>query len=275
MDDICQIVIKYQNQGYKMTLRQLFYQLVTENKVSNDEREYRRLSCLVKDGRMMGLIDWDVIEDRGREPYQHSEFDDIEDLMASALSSYRLPRWADQDCYVELWVEKDALSGILRPLADKYHVTLMVNKGFSSATAMYEARKRFSRAISAGKKVAILYLGDHDPSGMAMTQDIQKRLEELGVSIDVNRIGLNFDQVRKFRLPHNPAKERDPRFTEYERQYGEKCWEVDALNPSVLKKLVCGAIEKYVNGEKMGAVIAQEERDKSRLSALAGQVANE
>jgi hypothetical protein len=157
---LCNSIISgYQAQGLRLTLRQLYYQLVTRNAVTNEERSYQNLSKLVSDARLSGLMDWDAIEDRVRRPYSPNEFANLGELVDAALRSYRLPRWRDQANYVELWVEKDALAGVLQPLASEYHVTMMVNRGYSSQSAMYESAQRFLDACRAPES-------DDDPSAM-------------------------------------------------------------------------------------------------------------
>lgn len=154
----CELVIdSYQAQGLRLTLRQLYYQLVTKNIIPNTDRSYKNLGNLVADARMAGLLDWDAIEDRVRRPRRASEFSGLADLTEAALRSYRLPRWKGQECYAELWVEKDALAGVLEPLAWEHHVTLMVNRGYSSASAMYEAAQRFIEACRETKEEAEEY----------------------------------------------------------------------------------------------------------------------
>lgn len=154
------IIGSYQEQGLRLTLRQLYYQFVTQNFIPNEEKSYNSLGNLISDARLAGLIDWEAIEDRVRVPRLPAEFSDIKDLINAALRSYRLPRWEGQGYYIELWVEKDALSGVLTPLAEKYHITLMVNRGYSSQSAMHEAGLRFCEHQD--KICALFYLGDHD-----------------------------------------------------------------------------------------------------------------
>lgn len=107
------IIRKYQGMDLKLTLRQLYYQLVTQNTIANSEREYKRLGNLVSEARLAGMVDWAAIEDRGRVPHTPNEFSSATSLIEAAIASYRLPRWKGQENYVELWVEKDALSGVL------------------------------------------------------------------------------------------------------------------------------------------------------------------
>lgn len=215
------IIDEYQQQGLTLTARQLYYQCVSRDIIPNTPAEYKKLTALLTDARYAGLVDWDAIEDRGREPNTPSEWPDVEALVKSALAAYRLPRWEGQDTYVELWVEKQALAGVLEPLAREAHATLMVNKGYSSASAMKVSAERIrkrtiidaealeelkqelsdyldelgaedpefiAQRVRIGKlmievlrKPVILYLGDHDPSGEDMVRDIKERLTEFGV----------------------------------------------------------------------------------------------
>lgn len=143
IEECNEIVEQYQAQRLRLTLRQLYYQLVSKNIIPNSERSYQNLSSLVSSGRLAALVDWDAIEDRVRQPRLPNEFKNLSHIVEAAISSYRLPRWRGQKTYAELWVEKDALAGVLAPLAREYHATLMVNRGYSSQSAMYESAKRF------------------------------------------------------------------------------------------------------------------------------------
>lgn len=255
-----QIVSAYQDAGLRLTLRQLYYQLVSRNIIPNVERAYKNLSTLVSTARLAGRIDWDAIEDRTRVPVIPPEFSGLDDLVGAALQSYRLPRWEGQDHYVELWVEKDALAGILRPLAHADHVVLMVNRGYSSQSAMYEAANRF--LDKAGQNCVLLYLGDLDPSGEDMVRDIQERFDTFGVDVAVHKVALTMEQVRQFNPPPNPAKHTDPRARGFIARHGATSWEVDALPPEALDRIIRRAVEAVVDRQKMQAVIEQEEKDR-------------
>ena len=271
------IIAQYQAQKLTLTLRQLYYQLVTKNIIRNEERSYKTLGNLVSDGRLAGLIDWDAIEDRVRVPRIPQEFKDLPELVRAAHDSYRLPRWKGQENYVELWVEKDAISGVLAPLANQYHITLMVNRGYSSQSAMYEAANRFQAhefspediksRNPAAKHIQgrLLYLGDHDPSGEDMVRDISERLEMFGANVIVEKIALTMDQVQEYNPPPNPAKLTDSRSAGYIEKYGDSSWEVDALPPEVLHTIVKESILNYVDLWRMQEVKRQEEVDKKLL----------
>jgi hypothetical protein len=266
-----EIVIDYLGQGLRLTLRQLYYQLVTKNIIKNVERSYKNLSSLVSDARLAGMLDWDAIEDRIRVPVIPSEWSNIKDLVDSALYSYRLPRWETQDDYVELWVEKDALAGVLRPMANQYHVPMMVNRGYSSQSAMYEASKRY---LNQEKNLTLLYLGDFDPSGEDMVRDIADRMEMFGIDVTVRKIALTLDQVKKYNPPPNPAKHSDPRSKEFIEKYGASSWEVDAINPSELRKIIKKEIERLIDKDAMRIIIEKENDDKMKLTKAVKEIMN-
>jgi len=269
----CHTVIEnYMGMGLKLTLRQLYYQLVTQNLIINEEKSYAHLSKIVSEARLAGLLDWAAIEDRTRMPTTPNEFENIKELVDAALHSYRLPRWNEQPYYVELWVEKDALAGVLKPLANKYHVTLMVNRGYSSQTAMYEASIRFLDKGGSKQKI-LLYLGDFDPSGEDMVRDIEDRLYMFGVdNLVVKKIALTMDQVNTYNPPPNPAKIKDPRAQEFISKYGEYSWEVDSINPVELQNIIKGEFEQLVDVSKLSKVLNKEKRDKSKLQKAVKEI---
>ncbi len=260
------IIEEFQNKGYRLTLRQLYYQLVSRDLIDNKKSEYAKLSTLLVKGRMGGLVDWDAIEDRLRVPKFPYQADDIADAMDDIIYSYRLDRQKGQEKYIELWVEKDALSSVLQPLTKKYHVRLMVNRGYSSCTAMRDA---YLRIQSANASATILYLGDHDPSGLDMVRDITERLNEFGVFPEVKHIGLTKEQINEFNPPPNPARVEDPRAENYIAEHGYVSWEVDALSPETLNELIKSEIEGLLDMDKFNEVIEQEEIDKDKMREFA------
>lgn len=260
---LCNEIIEgYLAQNLRLTLRQLYYQLVTRNAIQNIEREYKNLSTLVSDARLAGLMDWAAIEDRVRRPRLVNEFANLNELVDAALAAYRLPRWDKQARYAELWVEKDALAGVLEPLAQEFHVTMMVNRGYSSQSAMYEAALRFRQAKKPG---LLFYLGDHDPSGEDMVRDIQHRLTLFGAEVEVRKLALTMPQVEEYNPPPNPAKMTDPRAEGYVARHGAESWEVDALPPNVLAAIIEAAFRGTINQKKMQSVLNREKQDKARL----------
>ena len=259
-----EIITVYTKAGLRLTARQLYYQFVTRNWLVNEEKSYKRLTSIVSDGRLAGLVDWSAIEDRGRQPEAAAEFADLGELIEAALRSWRLPRWEGQENYVELWVEKQALAGVLWPLAEEFHVTMMVNKGYSSQSAMFESARRFLRHRD--RQPILLYLGDHDPSGEDMVRDIRERLQMFGVEgIDVRKVALTMDQIQEYKPPPNPAKTTDSRFINYQALHGDESWEVDALPPDALEALIREAFADLHDPEMMAKVVEREDADRERL----------
>lgn len=177
VNKIVAIVKDYSSQGYKLTLRQLHYQMVGHDpNYVNHDTAYKKLGSILDDCRYGGLIDWFSIEDRGRIPHIPYSVKDVEDALKDAADTYRINRQEGQDTHVEVWTEKDALSGIFKRVTDMYHIRLVVNKGYTSSSAAYRAYNRFVERIVDGQQVIVLYFGDHDPSGLDMIRDITDRI---------------------------------------------------------------------------------------------------
>jgi hypothetical protein len=253
--------------GLRLTLRQLYYQLVSKNVVPNTEKSYKALGNLVSDGRLAGLIDWDAIEDRNREPVIWAEYENVQELVEETQYRYRLPRWEGQDNYVELWVEKAALAGVLRPLASKYHVTLMVNRGYSSAS------RPCTRAPSASRST-----GTGTPSSSTWGTTTQAERTWCATSttgsscsavhgIDVRKLALTMEQVREYDPPPNPAKMTDSRAAKYVEEHGADSWEVDALNPTILAEIIETAFQSVTDMDMMNEVIRKEKKERKHLVA--------
>ena len=213
---ITEIVDYYNSRNYKLTLRQLHYQFVSRNWIVNHDTAYKKLGKILDDCRYGGIVDWDCIEDRGRVPYLPYHVDSIEEAIEDTIATYRRNRQEGQDVHVEVWTEKDALSGIMKRSTSKYGVRLVVNKGYTSSSAIYAAYERFSEILNSGRSICILYFGDHDPSGLDMVRDIRERLEFMFVngeqlntgehSFQVKAIGLTKKQIKEHKCPAEPDK---------------------------------------------------------------------
>lgn len=332
IDKMSRILSEYDQ---KLSARQVYYRFIGDDLLpaswidleynrkkglpvdtKNTEKNYKRLLGILADARYAGLVDWDAIEDRGREPKVPSEWDSLDGLVDAAVEQFRLPRRRDQPRHLELWVEKDALAGVLGPIARRAHVPLVVNKGYSSASAMKAAADRMLEACGVAvarrqcgscaedysyrypdgtckgcgskidrsgvlfryedtdgeqvedskKDVVVLYLGDHDPSGEDMVRDVRDRLTEFGVpNLEVVKVALTMVQIRRFKPPPNPAKVTDSRAAAYIAQFGNQSWELDALPPRELNRIVEQAIAKYTDRELMDAAIERENADRERV----------
>lgn len=263
------IIAAYADMDLRLTLRQLYYQFVAHHDLPNTEKSYKNLGRLLSDARLAGLVDWDAIEDRGRVPSIWSQWASIQDRVDQAVDNFRLPRWAGQENYAELWVEKQALAGVLEGVAYAHHATLMVNKGYSSQSAMYEAAKRFIRKGRRHDNLHLFYLGDMDPSGEDMVRDVRERLDMFGVrNLTVTKIALTMDQVEEYGPPPNPAKLSDSRAREYIAKWGRSSWEVDALDPATLVELITEAFDGVLDRKRMDRVIRREDKQREKLQAL-------
>lgn len=271
MEHVKAILEEYGAQGYVLTLRQLYYQLVSRNIIPNNLKEYSKLSYLLVKARMGGIIDWSAIEDRLRRPDLPYWCLDIPDALEDTIRQYRLDRQAGQENYIEVWVEKDALSGVLRRTTEEYHIRLCVNRGYSSATAMYDAARRMNRESS----THILYLGDHDPSGLDMIRDIEDRLRQFGCYPTVHRLALTGEQIEEYDPPPNPAKWKDTRAEKYIAEFGETCWEVDALPPDVLSETLQHAILDLIDVKQFEDRKFQELEDIVKLNTFVKRIKEE
>jgi hypothetical protein len=253
-------------------LRQLYYQLVARDYIENTVKSYKRIGDLVSNARLAGLIDWDMIEDRGRETITPPMWESPAQIVEAAAAQFAIDRWADQPYHIEVMVEKAALEGVLIPVCRELGIRFTANRGYSSQSAMYEAGKRIARMCANGKEVLVCYLGDHDPSGIDMTRDVADRLEMFsGDTIDVNRLALNFDQIGKWNPPENPAKQTDSRYAAYLLDFGESSWELDAVEPATLGDLVREAVAAVRDDELYDAALEREAEMQAELKAFARQ----
>jgi hypothetical protein len=245
IDTANQICRDYLRQGYDLTLRQLYYQFVARGYLPNKDSEYKRLGSIINDARLAGMLDWSYITDRTRFLRSLSHWDAPASILDGAASQYRTDRWDSQLNYVEVWIEKDALVGVISTACDALDVPYFSCRGYTSQSELWGAGQRLIRHQDAGQNPIIIHLGDHDPSGIDMTRDITDRLTLFGAKATVRRIALNMDQVRQFRPPPNPAKLTDSRSTDYIERFGGQSWELDALDPTTLDRLIQDTIREY------------------------------
>ena len=277
----------YMKKGIKLSNRQLYYRLVGKDLIPNFIEIYKRVCKFLTDCRYGGYLDWDAIEDRGRVPKRKPQWNTVQDLIDSAVNSYRLPRWKNQKNYVELYCEKEAMDSVLRPIADKYHIYFGYNKGYCSASTIYDTAKRVYEQLQEGKYIVLLYLGDHDPSGLDMVRDVEDRIKEFLIAwqsegeedsfylqrfkdhIDdmfwVEHVALTTEQIKQYNPPPNPAKFTDPRANEYISVHGEISWELDSLEPELLMQLTEDAILQYLDVDKYNKIVEQENIEIKKL----------
>jgi len=282
-----QIVSQYLAQGWKLTIRQLYYQFVARNLfpdsrkyswtgtrwvkdpegTKNAEPNYNLLSTTTSEARLAGLIDWDAFEDRTRKINQNSHWQGPADILQVCVDQYREDSRATQKVYVEVWVEKDALLGVLERACQKLDCAWFACRGYSSQTAMHEAAKRIRSKPN--DRAIVFYLGDHDPSGVDMTRDIQDRLDMFGCYAEVDRIALTMEQVKQYNPPSDPAKQTDSRYERYCADAGTtECWELDALDPDILVALINDAVNAVTDQDTLDDAIQDQEVNRELLRRL-------
>ena len=261
------IIDEYEAQGFDLTLRQLYYQMVARDFIANKVKEYNRLKNIVSDARLAGLIDWNRIVDLTRELRQNAHWESPESIVGACAEQYAIDKWEDQPHRVEVWVEKDALRNVVERACTAIDVPFFVCRGYTSQSEMWSAAQRFIRWSKRGQEPIIFHLGDHDPSGIDMSRDIQERLNLFGADVDVRRIALNMPQIEEFEPPPNPAKETDSRFAAYMTEYGDESWELDALSPETLDGLIRRAVTAVLNKKRWKEAQRREADQKAELES--------
>lgn len=260
------ILAEYAQRGLIVTLRQLYYQFVARDIIPNKQSEYKRLGSIINDARLAGLIDWDYLQDRTRNLAKLSHWDDPGGVIRSAAQSYHRDLWETQDQYVEVWIEKDALVGVIEGICEEWDVPFFSCRGYTSQSEMWAAAVRLRGRERAGKETHVIHLGDHDPSGKDMSRDIQDRLKMFRSEVQIHRIALNMDQVTQYNPPPNPAKITDSRATAYIDEYGAESWELDALDPDVLIALIRETILEHCDEDEFKESQAKQEKERELLT---------
>jgi hypothetical protein len=247
-----------------MTLRQVYYRLVATQVVENSKSSYQAVGRAIVQARKSGEIAWEWIEDRLRQPRNNRGFDNAEHYLRYKLDfgGYNRDPWIGRtDSKIELWVEKDALSGIFEQYAARYYLTLNVGRGYDGWSSIYNAALRYDD----WGEVTILYFGDFDPSGEDMVRSLEERLTELGaLHVDIRKCALNLEDVTFYNLPPDFAKKTDSRARGFIRKFGDMAVELDALPPAVLRARIQEEIENHVdiNLFQQQKTIESEERER-------------
>lgn len=270
------IVGEYVAAGYRLTVRQLYYQLVARATVENTEKSYKNVTKVVNNAKLAGLMDWDAIEDRTREFIRRTRWESASSIVRASADSFHMDMWEGQKERVVCVVEKEALAGVLERACHTYDVPLLAARGYPSGTVLREfCISDILPAIQTKpmQRVVVLHLGDHDPSGIDMTRDLQERIQlfsDQEFDLDeLTRIALTMEQIQEQKPPPNPAKTTDTRFARYRRKYGVESWELDALKPDYLDRLVTGHIKKHINKKVWDARAKEVETLRAKITKVA------
>ena len=265
MDAIHAAIVDLLTEEQPMTNRQCFYRLVSSGLVGKTEGEYKQTVCrLLADMRLDGTIPFGWSADNTRWMRKPATYSSDEEALSARARFYRKQLWQNQAHYVEIWCEKDALAGVIYEVTEEFDVPLMVTKGYASLSYLHEA----AEAIANQRKPAFLYyLGDHDPSGLNIPENVERRLRQFapGAEIHFQRVAVTRDQIAKYRLQTRPTKTTDSRAARFE---GESV-ELDAIPPPELRRIVRDCIEPHVNQEQLRIAHIAEESERESLKILA------
>lgn len=255
-----------------LTVRQIFYQLVVKNLIKNTDSHYGMLNTAVRNGRIDGYIPWEAIEDRSRQAYLNRGWVNQEDFLeterSNFLEGYRRDLQQGQENYIEVWLEKAALSGIFQRMLNPYCIPLVPTSGFESVTFLNDYRNRVLTSIQNNQRAVMLYFGDHDPSGKIMLDTMEttlvKEMKAAGIKFDP--VALTLAQANQYNVPVDmkAAKKTDTRYKEYKKKYGDVAVELDALSPKQLQEVIKKAVEKYIDLSKFE--YHQREQKKEALT---------
>lgn len=244
---------------HPMTVRQLYYQLVSRQVIENNRSEYMAVSRMLVEMRQSGEVLWEWIEDRTRRPRKVPMWHSLKDFGEAAVRTYRLDVWKEQDVLVEVWLEKDALSGIFEEVLRPYGVTLNVGRGYDGWSSIHGAAERY---LEWGGQVIVPYFGDFDPSGEDMLRSLQERLSCCGTSPRIEKVAVTKQDISDYALPPDATKATDSRQPDFVAKWGDNAVELDALPVQVLRGRIRGAVERHMNLETLAEIRRQEANDK-------------
>jgi hypothetical protein len=252
---------------HPMTVRQVYYQLVSRQVIENSGGSYQAMCNAIRDARLEGLIPWEYIEDRLRRPRRVSMWSDLQDFGETVRRSYRRDIWDTQPMLLEAWLEKDALSGIFEEELEPFGITLNVGRGYDGWSSIHGASERYGAGdgTGGGKHVVILYFGDHDPSGDDMLRSLRDRLASLGSHPDIERVAILHEDIERYDLPPNFANSSDTRARGFIAAYGNQAVELDALPVDVLRQRLIEAITSRMDMDALAAVQRREQTEIEQL----------
>lgn len=262
------VVDEYSRQGYNLTLRQIYYQLVARGFIENTKQSYKRIDDLVGNARLAGLIDWNAITDRTRYLRRTRTHESPAQEILRLSWQFHIDQWTNQPNYAEVWVEKDAMIDVIGQACRDSDTPYFSCRGYCSLSGIWLAAQRFTKYYGDREGRYIIYLGDHDPSGIDMARDIPARLKLFGANVEFRRVALTEEQIQTFNPPPNPAKITDSRSAKYIRKFGEDSWELDALEPRFITQLIQGEISKLVDADLVAEISELEREQQAELQLI-------
>jgi hypothetical protein len=250
--------------GHPMTLRQVHYRLVSRADIihPNTVSAYDTLSGWLRDDRLQGVVPWEWMEDRLRQATVWRMWDEPAEFLHGVRNNYSRNVWQDQSHYVEVWCEKDALSGIFSDVVGRYGVALNVGRGYDGWSSIKRAADRYRmRWDDYDMRTTVLYFGDFDPSGEDMHRSLQERFATLGVYPEIPKVALTPEDARV--LPGDVTKADDSRAAAFVARYGDVAVELDALPVGELRRRIRAEVERRLDMDAL-AENDRIERDQRR-----------
>jgi hypothetical protein len=253
--------------GRPMTVRQVFYQATVRGLVEKAESGYGKVKTDLAIMRRDGSLSYDWLADNTRWQRKPRTFSSVEEALRDTAAFYRKSLWTDATSYVEIWLEKDALSGVVYPVTSMYDVPLMVARGYASLSFLYSAAEYIS---TLDVPTYIYHLGDFDPSGVNAGEKIEETLREMAPGADIvfERIAVTEEQITDWDLPTRPTKASDTRAKAFGSTLSV---ELDAIEPNQLRALVQEAIERHLPPEQFEILKAAEESEREIIARLVGK----
>jgi len=251
----------------RLTIRQIYYRFVGEQLIENSLKSYKNLAGVLANAREAGYIPYNKIVDTSRAVIKSNSWTSPKDFFETVRKAYKKNLLEDQDSYIEVWVEKDALRSVFEPITDSFDVNLVIGKGYPSHSALYEASNRIGR--NSDKTTKILYFGDFDPSGEDIFRDVQVRMERLfGKYAEFTKVALTLEDIEEYKLPPAPAKRTDVRFERFVQAHGDISVELDALPPDALVEKIKDSILRNIDVDKYQIRLDQEETERAEIERL-------
>ncbi len=241
----------------RMTLRHLFYRLVSNGSLKKTEAQYDKLIKDVGNMRKTGILSYKLFADGTRWMRKPNTYDGIRQALEDTVDFYRKSLWQDNDHYVEFWIEKDAVADIVYEITDRYDVPLMVARGFSSLTFIYESATNIA---DTGKQAFVYHIGDYDPSGIAAAKSIENTFKGFGVDVTFQRLAVTAQQIFDFNLPTRPTKKSN-----HTKDFKGESVEIDAMEPHIIQGLVEAAILQHIDTSELQRLKGIERAERNTL----------
>jgi hypothetical protein len=272
MEEIRQAIEDTLREHNPMTVRQVFYQMAVQDVVPKQEnRGYSTVQRLLTEMRRSGRIPFNWIVDSSRTVRRAKTFNSAEDALRRTARTYRRDLWASTDTHVQMWLEKEALAGVLWEATEEWDVPLWVNRGYSSITYLHNGAEEINRAVDAGNTVYVYNFGDHDPSGVNAWEKLKEDLTEwveCPSQVRFERVAVTPEQIEKWNLPSKMPKDSDPRSEDFE----GKGVQLDAIPPDELKALVEKCVTDHISERKLQKIRQIEQEEERTLRQFANQL---